>query len=79
MRAQERTRQASVPSTELDAHLQVHTNEVSNVGAMSKDGHMYWSVADQARMAERVANLKVRQPVERASLKQRLIHKYMGK
>lgn len=79
MRAQERTQQASVPSSELDAHLPVHTLEVSSVWSMSKDGRMYWSTAAQARMAERVANRKVRQPGERASLKQRLIHKYMGK
>lgn len=78
LRGQERTRQASAPSTELDAHMPVHPNEVSSVWSMSKDGHIYRSVAEQARMAERVANHKVHQPGEPASLKQRLIHKYMG-
>lgn len=79
MRAQERTKQTALPAHELDAHLPVVVLEVSNVWSMRKDGRIYWSKAGQANAADRQANHKARNSQEQTSLKQRLIHKFMGK
>jgi hypothetical protein len=46
---------------------------------MGKDGRSYWAVARQVVMAKRIADRQGRSPQERSSLKQRLLHKWMGK
>lgn len=79
LRAQERTRQAALPAGELDAHVPILTLDVSSVWSMSKDGRRYWSKARQVQAADREATLKAGNLQERTSLKQRLLHKYMGK
>ena len=63
----------------LDSHLPLLENQVSNVWSMGKDGHSYWPIADQVVMAEQIANRQGCNPQERASLKKRLLHKWMGK
>ncbi|AWE72287.1 hypothetical protein PERCYII40_4426 [Pseudomonas aeruginosa] len=44
-----------------------------------KDGRSYWPLIRQAATADRVANLKGHNPQERASLKKRLLRKWMSK
>ncbi len=46
---------------------------------MGKDGRSYWPTKRQAATADRIASYKGRNPQERASLKQRLMRKWMGK
>ncbi|HBZ9713970.1 hypothetical protein HXX44_26870, partial [Klebsiella pneumoniae] len=47
--------------------------------SMGKDGRSYWPVKRQAATADRIANHKGRNPQERASLKKRLLRKWMSK
>lgn len=44
-----------------------------------QDGRSYWPVKRQAATADRIANHKGRNPQERASLKKRLLRKWMSK
>ena len=46
---------------------------------MGKDGRSYWPIKRQAATADRIANHKGRNPQERASLKKRLLRKWMSK
>ena len=54
-------------------------NQASSVWSMGKDGRSYWPVKRQAATADRIANHKGRNPQERASLKKRLLRKWMSK
>ncbi|MEM8142039.1 hypothetical protein Q4R50_19620, partial [Morganella morganii] len=63
----------------LSAHLTLRENQVSNVWSMGKDGRSYWPIKHQIATAERIANRKGRNPQERASLKKRLLRKWMSK
>lgn len=78
-RTRERTMLASASPEILISHLSLLKNQVSNVWSMGKDGHSYRSAAHQNVMAERIANHKGGSPQERASLKKRLLHKWMSK
>jgi hypothetical protein len=78
-RTRERTALASASPEDLGAHLPLLENQVSNVWSMGKDGRSYWAVARQVVMAKRIADRQGRSPQERSSLKQRLLHKWMGK
>ena len=78
-RTRERMALASASPEALSAHLPLLENQVSNVWSMGKDGRSYWSFERQAETADRIANHKGCNPQERASLKQRLIHKWMTK
>ena len=75
----ERTALASASPEALCAHLPLLENQVSNVWSMGKDGRSYWPVKRQAATADRIANHKGRNPQERASLKKRLLRKWMSK
>ena len=63
----------------LSAHLPLLENQASSVWSMGKDGRSYWPVKRQAATADRIANHKGRNPQERASLKKRLLRKWMSK
>lgn len=78
-RTTERMALRSASPEELSAHLPVLEREVSNVWAMGKDGHTYRPLARQDKAAEHIANRIGRNPQERASLKKRLLKKWMGK
>jgi hypothetical protein len=78
-RTRERTALAGASPEGLSAHLPLLENQVSNVWSMGKDGHSYWPVARQVAVAERIANHKGRSPQERAALKKRLLHRWIGK
>ncbi len=78
-RTRERTALTSASPEALSAHLPLLENQVSNVWTMGKDGHSYWSAERQADMADYIANYKGRNPQERASLKKRLLRKWMSK
>ena len=70
---------ASASPEALCAHLPLLENQVSNVWSMGKDGRSYWPIKRQAATADRIANHKGRNPQERASLKKRLLRKWMSK
>ncbi|MGZ3238698.1 MAG: hypothetical protein ACXU8A_15140 [Burkholderiaceae bacterium] len=78
-RTRERVALATSSTEALSAHLTQLENQSSNVWTMDKDGRSYWPVANQTAVAERIANRKGRNPQERASLKKRLLRKWMGK
>lgn len=78
-RTRERTALASASPEALSAHLPLLENQVSSVWSMGKDGCSCWPVERQAATADRIANRKGRNPQERASLKQRLLRKWMAK
>ena len=78
-RTRERTAPVSASPDALSAHLPLLENQVSNVWSMGKDGRSYWPVKRQAATADRIANHKGRNPQERASLKKRLLRKWMSK
>ena len=75
----QRTALASASPEALCAHLPLLENQVSNVWSMGKDGRSYWPIKRQAATADRIANHKGRNPQERASLKKRLLRKWMSK
>ncbi|ELI5853150.1 TPA: hypothetical protein ACNRRD_006489 [Pseudomonas aeruginosa] len=78
-RTRERTALAGASPEVLSAHLTLRENQVSNVWSMGKDGRSYWPIKHQIATAERIANRKGRNPQERASLKKRLLRKWMSK
>ena len=71
-RARERTALATTSPETLSAYLPLLKIQVSNVGAMGKEGHSYWPVTNQVAAADRIADQKGCDPQERASLKKRL-------
>ena len=78
-RTRERAVLASASPDALSAHLPLLENQVSSVWLMGKDGRFYWAMKRQATTADRIANDKGRSPQERASLKKRLLRKWMSK
>ncbi|HIF0227007.1 TPA: hypothetical protein ACXYKD_003983 [Legionella anisa] len=78
-RARERTGLASTSLQNFDSYLPLLENEISNTWQMGKDGKQYWSLKSQAIIAERVAQNKGLTLKERLSIKQRVLHKSMGK
>lgn len=78
-RTRERVALTSASPEALSAHLPLLENQVSSVWSMRKDGHSYWPSKRQAASADRFANHKSRNPQERASLKKRLMRKWMSK
>lgn len=78
-RSRERTLLATLSPENLDGHLPLKEHQISNVWSMGKDGRSYWPKSRQITVAERIARHKGRNPQERAALKKRLLHKWMGK
>jgi len=78
-RTRERTLLTGAPPDALDAHLPLLEKQVSNPWTMGKDGRAYWSIKRQIVMAERIARRIGRNPQECASLKKRLLRKWMSK
>ncbi|MCW1937010.1 hypothetical protein OMD46_13025 [Pseudomonas sp. MDMC_285] len=78
-RTHERTALASASPEALCAHLPLLENQVSNVWSMGKDGRSYWPIKRQAATADRIANQGDAIRRERASLKKRLLRKWMSK
>lgn len=78
-RTRERTALSSASPDALNAYLPLLENQVSSVWAMGKDGRSYWPIKRQVTTADRIANDKGCNPHERASLKKRLLHKWMSK
>jgi len=78
-RTTERMTLHSASPEELEAHLPVLERAVSNVWAFGKDGHTYRPLARQDEAAEQIANRIGCNPQERASIKKRLLKKWMGK
>jgi len=78
-RTHERTALASASPEALSDHLPLHENAVSNVWAMGKDGHRRWPLQAQVATADLIARRTGRDPQEQASLKKRLLRKWMSK
>lgn len=78
-RNRERALLKSASTEDLDAHLPLKENQVSNVWAMGKDGRHYCSIANREALAAMKAERDGKTPKEQASLKKRLLHKWMGK
>ena len=78
-RTRERTALTSASPEALSAHLPLLENQVSNVWSMGKDGRSYWSLKRRVATVDRIASHKGRSPQERASLKKRLLRKWMSK
>lgn len=78
-RARERTSMTAASPETLMGYLPLLENQVSNVWAMGKDGHTYCPSKEQETMADLVASRLGKNPEEIASLKQRLLHKWMAK
>src|SRR6218665_4200986 len=78
-RPRERTALASASPDALSAHLPLLENQVRSVWSMGKDGRSYWPVKRQAATAAPIAQHKGPNPHERASLKKRLLRKWMSK
>ncbi|NHZ80004.1 hypothetical protein F2P44_12055 [Massilia sp. CCM 8695] len=78
-RTRERQALACALPDGLEAHLSVLEREVSNVWAMDKDGHIYRPLREQVKWAEWGAERRGQNPHERAAIKKRLMHKWMGK
>jgi hypothetical protein len=78
-RTHERTALSSASPEDLNNYLPLVENQVSSIWSMGKDGRSYWSVTRQKIMANRIASKQGRTPREQASLKNRLLRKWMGK
>ena len=78
-RARERSALAGASAQALETHMPLLKNQVSNVWAMGKDGRTYWPLGAQIPEADRLAEGKGRNAQERASLKIRLLRKWMSK
>ncbi|MES2041286.1 MAG: hypothetical protein V4495_26000 [Pseudomonadota bacterium] len=78
-RATERMAISKLTPELLDNHITSSRFEVSNVWAMGKDGHRYSSISSQQTVATSIANKKAKNQQEILTLKNRLLHKWMGK
>lgn len=78
-RAHERTALNSISVDDFEAHLPLLENQVSDVWDMGKDGRRYWSLRQQDSVACQFSRHRGSTARECASLKQRLLHKWMGK
>jgi hypothetical protein len=79
LRARERTAMTAASPETLMGYLPLRENQVSNVWTMGKDGHTYWPSKRQETMADLFASRRGENPEEIASLKQRLLRKWMAK
>jgi len=79
LRARERTALSAASPEALIGYLPLLENQVSNVWAMGKDGHIYRPVKHQETAADRGASRRGATTKEIASLKQRFLHKWMAK
>ncbi len=78
-RTNERTLLNALSHEGLNEHISLMKNEVSSTWSMGKDGRSYWPVSKQRKSAERIAGRKGHNPQEKAAIKKRLLHKWMGK
>ncbi|MGO9444948.1 MAG: hypothetical protein ACLPXB_09250 [Thiobacillaceae bacterium] len=79
LRTREREALACASLDALSAHLPFLEHQVSNVWSMGKDGRSYWHANNQEVNADRIARDKGRSRHEWASLKKRLLCKWMAK
>ena|SRR5579871_2435610 len=63
----------------FDSQLARARNEVCDVWNMSKDGRVYWPLEERIEIAETHAAHRTHTPQERASLKQRILHRWIAK
>jgi len=78
-RVRERTALAGASLEDLSSHMTLHEKQVSDVWSMAKDGRFYWPIKSQIDMANLLVNSKGRNQTEIASLKKRMLRKWMSK
>jgi len=78
-RTLERAALTSASAKKLSNFLPLLENQVSSSWTMDKDGKHFFSPDRQVVLADRLADGKGKTDQERASLKRRLLRKWMGK
>jgi len=78
-RAERNALTALLSDRHVEAHLPWVRNDVSDVWTMSKDGRTYWSAEARSEMAAILTEYRGSTPRERASLRTRLLHRWMAK
>ncbi|CAD6531790.1 hypothetical protein LMG27952_02622 [Paraburkholderia hiiakae] len=78
-RAHERATLASAAPDALADHVTLLRNEAGNVWSMGKDGKSWWAPGHRVLTAERIARELGCTPRERATLKKRLLRRWMAK
>ena len=78
-RSREREVLKSTSINDLEAHLSITENQVSNPWSMGKDGRRYCSIPSRKVWAAMKAERDSETPKEREALKKRMSHKLMGK
>lgn len=79
LRAKERVAQGLLSPDAFDSHMPLHENQVGDAWSMGKDGHHYWDASSREDTAVTIANRQGKNPAEREALRNRLLHKWMGK
>ena len=74
-----RERQALHSSDDYDAHLTTTRDDVSSTWNMDKDGKSYFFEADREETAAWIAESRGKTDRERATLKRRLMRKWVAK
>ena len=78
-RMRHRERQALHSADDYDAHLTVERNQISSTWEMAKDGKSYFSKADREETAARIADHRGKTDRERATIKRRLMRRWLAK
>ncbi len=78
-RMRHRERQVLHSSDDYDAHLTTVRDDVSNTWNMDKDGKSYFFEADREGTATWIAESRGKTDRERATLKRRLMRRWMAK
>ena len=78
-RMRHRERQALHSSDDYDAHLTTTRDQVSSTWNMAKDGKSYFFEADREGAASWISESRGKTDRERATLKRRLMRKWMAK
>ena len=78
-RMRHRERQALHSADDFDAHLTTARDQVSSTWNMAKDGKSYFFEADREETAAWIAESRGKTDRERATLKRRLMRKWVAK
>lgn len=78
-RARSRERQALHTVEDFDAHLTTADDQASSTWEMDKDGKHFWSEKSREETAAWIAERSGKTDRERATLKRRLMRKWMAK
>ena len=77
-RMRHRERQALHSAVDLGAHLTVERDDVSSTWNMAKDGKHFWSSASREETAAWIAERRGKTDRERATIKRRLMRRWLA-